>query len=279
MTVVDAASVSVEAVSVTEAPEDRISHPAQAIGKVLAVPLLPGQAFARSSFATEGSGAYLASALARGKRAVSVGVKADSALESVLYPGCTVDVVASFSATGPKRQCLSATLLQGLQVLAVGRRTVFVPGEGDRLDQLKKNRRLIVTLMVDSRQAQVLQLAAEHGSISLALRNPTDTYRVPASVVSLDDVLRRGGVRSRGPVQHLAKSTEAAVKSTAAAVRTAGSDDDTGPGSVLSPSLLPDYDFPESTWDVVILRGEASETRSFPAPTSARVDIEERDGN
>jgi len=273
MTVVDASSVKVEEVAETEAPEDHFTHPAQVIGKVLAVPLLSGQAFASSSFAAKGSGAYMATALAKGKRAFSVGVKADSALESLLYPGCTVDVVASFAGGGTNQERVSTALLQSLQVLAVGRRTVFVSEEsGDKLDQLRKTSRLVVTLMVDTRQAQMLQLASEYGSISLALRNPTDTHRVPASAVSLNEVLRWGGARSSpfGGMEHLAAPPRADGGTVSPAPAAAPDAVEAAPGWTpdAGTGLLPDYGFRENSWDIIVIRGDVAETQSFPPPAS-----------
>jgi Flp pilus assembly protein CpaB len=70
---------------------------------------------------------------------------------------------------------VSATILQKVQVLSVGRRTIVSDGESDIVsDSVEHTRRRIVTLMVSTEQAKSLQLAVNHGTISLALRNPLD---------------------------------------------------------------------------------------------------------
>lgn len=149
------------------------------------------QVFTNACFATEGSGLQLASLLGEGKRAVSVSLADYSALAGLLYPGSIVDVLVSVKLPAPqgRSKAVSTTLLEGIQVLAVGDHTVFTEGTSKpESDDLRRRRRLIVTLLVNSEQAQKLQLADEHGSISLALRNPTDIEPVTASATGLADL-------------------------------------------------------------------------------------------
>jgi Flp pilus assembly protein CpaB len=110
----------------------------------------------------------------------------------LLYPGCVVDVLAGFKLTYAyqgKGQAISTTLLHGIQVLAVEKKTI-VSKQEDELEAAKpptSSRNISVTLMVDPRQAEALQLAMKHGNISLALRNPLDKYPVDFDATVLSE--------------------------------------------------------------------------------------------
>jgi pilus assembly protein CpaB len=175
---VEADAVSQKTMPPSEAPEHFLSDPAQAVGRVVAVPVIAGQAITKKVFPMEGSGQELAGLLPAGMRAVTVALSSHEALEGLVYPGCVVDVIAGFELTGTDegRQALSRTLLEGVEVLAVESVTI-----GDATEQADAPQRvsgarrgLLVTLMVNSKQAEALQLVLGHGSISLAMRNPTD---------------------------------------------------------------------------------------------------------
>ena len=97
MTVITLDHITKEEMSKEELPEGPIMSPSQVIGKVLAVSVVEGQVLTDSCFVREGTGAHLASALPYGMRAVSVNLSSKSIPdELLLYPGCVVDVLASF---------------------------------------------------------------------------------------------------------------------------------------------------------------------------------------
>ncbi len=174
-------------------PEGYLTSPIQAIGRVLAVPVVAGQVLTESSFVTKGTEAQLAAALPYGMRAVSVSLSRQAISGGLLYPGCVVDVLASFRLPSSERargQAISTTLLHGIQVLGVeGETVVSERGAAEKATQAGRSsgRNLTVTLMVDSRQAEALQLALRHGSVSLALRNPLDRYPVDLDATILSE--------------------------------------------------------------------------------------------
>jgi pilus assembly protein CpaB len=168
---------------------DYFSDPVQVVGKVLAVPILKDQVLTRSALISEGSGAQLAAALPTGMRAVSVPVSKHSVMGGLLYPGCLVDVIATFNLrrSDAKGEALSTTLLRGIQVLAVQAESI-VSKANEEQQQTKvraSGRDLTVTLMVDSRQAEALQLAMNNGKITLAMRNPLDQQDVDSDAMVL----------------------------------------------------------------------------------------------
>ena len=122
-------------------------------------------------------------------RAVSVPVSKHSVMGGLLYPGSIVDVVATFRLSNNDRatgEAISTTLLHGVQVLAIQQKSIMSgPDSEEQSAPPASVRELTVTLMVDSKQAQALQLAMEKGSVSLAMRNPLDKDPVDAEAMVL----------------------------------------------------------------------------------------------
>jgi pilus assembly protein CpaB len=188
-----------------EMPEGALTNAVQVVGKVLAVPMVEGQPFTRTCFASEGSGFRVASVLPDGMRAMTLALVDYAGLHGLLYPGCTVDVLSAFRCGTSTRQseALSKVLLEDVQVLAVEHETLVSgteTAEGKRRDGQSQSRtkRLLVTLMVDLEQAAALQLAMQHGNVSLALRNPLDKAPASSEGVRLSQVAGRGVISDGG---------------------------------------------------------------------------------
>jgi pilus assembly protein CpaB len=182
MAVISSHHVVVQKVPQKGLSPDYCSNPIQVIGKVLSVPVVGGQVLTKSLLITEGSGAQLAAALPFGMRALSVPVANYSVMSGLLYPGCVVDVIATFrlrSGNPKKGQAVSMTLLHSIQVLAIQDESI-VSKSGSKDEAAKKMRgrssssTKTVTLMVDTKQVEALQLAMGYGKITLAMRNPLD---------------------------------------------------------------------------------------------------------
>ena len=183
MTVVILRHINTEMVSRDELPEGKLVSPAQIIGRVLSKKVVEGQILTESCFVTEGAGALLAAAIPPGMRAVTVSVSSKSMPDSIdsilLYPGCIVDVLVAYrlSSRSSEGQVGSATMLRAIHVIAVaGESVVSNPDVEEESGTKKRNtsRGSLVTLLVDTKQAEALHLAVENGSISLSLRNPLD---------------------------------------------------------------------------------------------------------
>jgi Flp pilus assembly protein CpaB len=162
-------------------PAGSFSQPALVVGQVLRKPLKKGQLFDTSCFTSEGTGVVLAGALQEGKRAVSIPLNDSGGVEALLYPGCMVDVLSVMQLkddTGLGEQSMSMTLLQGVYVLAVGDQTVVTPPQPEEKGLVGKAPASTVTLLVDTKQAEMLYLARLKGSVAVALRNPMDTAAV-----------------------------------------------------------------------------------------------------
>jgi pilus assembly protein CpaB len=206
MTVITSSYVTEGTAEKGELPEGYLSSPVQAIGGVLGVPVVEGQVLTESCFVSKGAGAQLAAALPHGTRAVSITLSSRDISGGLLYPGCVVDVLASFRLQRTEQKAgraISTTLLHGIQVLAVQGVSVVSnkaepEEEGGRLRRGSSAQRVTVTLMVDPKQAEALQLAKTYGIISLAMRNPLDKYAVDtdATVLSEGRLARLGSVLS-----------------------------------------------------------------------------------
>lgn len=189
MRIIEASDIRSMATTQSQLPEDVYQSAVSVIGKVLTVPMVQDQGFSVQNFATDGSGVHLASALTEGMRAMSVSLSSHAGLDGLLYPGSRVDVVATLqlpAAGAGKGDYVSTTLLEDVQVLAI--EDVSIVGrhrEEEASTMRRSSSRRMVTLLVDEQQAQVLQLAINHGTISLAMRNPLDN----ASLASNDSTL------------------------------------------------------------------------------------------
>jgi Flp pilus assembly protein CpaB len=180
-TVVETDAVEVRTTPSKDVPLGSFSQPAQVVGQVLRKPLKEGQLFDTSCFSSEGTGVVLAGALQAGKRAVSVPLSDSGGVEALLYPGCMVDVLAVMQLKdegGLGDQPMSMTLLQGIYVLAVGDQTVVTPPQPEEKGLVGKAPASTITLLVDTKQAEMLYLARQRGSVAIALRNPMDTVAV-----------------------------------------------------------------------------------------------------
>ena len=98
--IIDEQSVISRSIQRNAVPEDALTDVVQVLGKVLEVPLVKGQVFTKSAVAREGSGIHLAATLPQGMRAVAVSLADYSGLYGMLYPGCLVDVLVSYSGRG-----------------------------------------------------------------------------------------------------------------------------------------------------------------------------------
>jgi Flp pilus assembly protein CpaB len=211
----------------------------QIIGKVLITAMSKGQAFTKACFPSEGPGLELANRLPEGMRAVSMEISNGFGLRGLLYPGCTVDILVSLRSLS-KGEAVSRTLLEEVRVLAIDSRTVSSPEEEDaEKPKGEKSNNMMVTILVSSEQAQQLQLAAKHGTLSLALRNPRDTIATSHELTRLGALL---GEKEAVPIvipriEIEQKQPEKKEKSP-----------------------------PKPKWQVTVIQGQASEDVEFPLP-------------
>ncbi len=267
MTVVSKDDVALITADRDDAPNEAFSNTVQVIGKVLSAPLVAGQPLTQSSIVDQDPGVQMAANLPPGMRAVSVEVDEHSGVRGHLYPGCVVDVLAAFrlpsNASGSKSgQAVAKIFLQKIRVLAVGDKTLYSKHDPQEITDIvqrrvRSSRRPVVTLMVDAKQTKALQLAAAHGKISLAIRNPEDQIHTEDQAT----VLRDGQIKALDELED--------------ELRLAGDIPTPQPQPepiIPVPSLFElsedlDPPPPPPMWEMRIIRGASSEEiKSFPVP-------------
>jgi Flp pilus assembly protein CpaB len=173
--------VVVEQATATGLPESYFSSPPQAIGKTLKLGVVRGQALTPSCFLPENA---IDDLLKPGMLAFQIPLARRSTAVDLLYPGCVVDIFATFPLRDrDKGEAVVTPLLQNIQVLGVRDETVVTTAqEQDSKNPVARVERrritdssnVTVTLAVTSRQAAALQLTMERGTLGLAMRNPLD---------------------------------------------------------------------------------------------------------
>jgi pilus assembly protein CpaB len=200
MTILTEKVLGAETVKLTEAPQGYYTNPAQVVGKVLSLAVVEGQALTSDKIVRGGSSAELAATLPDGMRAVSVNLSGKQISGGMLYPGCIVDILVAFSLrSNDKGEALSTTMLERVPVLAVQGESVVSKPDPEKGTETAprvqtRSRDVTVTLMLDTKQAEALQLAAMNGSISVTLRNPLDVQPLDPDAT----VLNRGKLSRLG---------------------------------------------------------------------------------
>jgi pilus assembly protein CpaB len=269
MTVVDGKMIQSKRVKKTQVPQGALTTPVQFVGKVLTRPMVEGEPFTESCFATEGNGYYVAAALKSGQRAVSVHLRDHSAMAGLLYPGSVVDVIVSVQSPNGAREALATTLLQGAQVLAIGSQTVTSatdfkdrnPGALSGGKGQTTNTRQ-VTLLVTPKQAEILQLAAQYGVMSLTMRHPTDTTPVRQELTRISEFT--GNEQTRAGSNLISAFAAALMNAKLAA----GSNPTTKPTAVIA--ATPDARTEVNPlWEMLVVRGAKAQTQKFAMPEGA----------
>lgn len=273
MTVIREEHLETREVPTEEAPHKAISESVTAVGRMLAVPVVKSQPVTHNLLVPEGSGPSVAGLLPAGGRAMSVMMTDHTGIRDLLYPGSTVDILASFRLPGGENtagQALSTTLLQNIQVLAVDDHVVSgEPRTAEEAEEVSENARakpvretnkFLATVLVNTRQAEALQLAMEYGTISFALRNPTDTTS------SDDDATLLSG----GQLAQMADFLQASVKEPKNLTNAEGGLSDVSSiqafaDPTYAPSVPAGAQFRD--WMINIIRGtELAEQRSVQVP-------------
>ena len=183
-----------------------MSKPEQIIGKTVKRELRRGSTFDTRDFYPTGQGPGIAHRLKPGLRAITVAMLPTNALIGFAGAGQSVDVLfhyghgdASASATeGSRRRrgnqnlpadlrAATSTLIQDAEILAFNKQT----NEVAETKNVPMDERVLVTLAVFPREAELLRLATGHGELSMTLRSPRDSESVPTvSPRTLDEIIQ-----------------------------------------------------------------------------------------
>jgi pilus assembly protein CpaB len=136
-------------------------------------------------------------------RAVTVAVDPVSGVGGYLKPGDHVDVVATFRTFGIDREAVARTVLQDVQLLALGSQ---IEKERLRKDGAKpsfSSGKDTATLLVTPAEAERLALAEAEGKLRLALRSAGDIARVDSKGITSAAVIGISASGEMGPVQRV----------------------------------------------------------------------------
>ena len=171
------------------------NDPQRVVNRNITVPVLKGTQIIESMFAVADV-AGIAARIPAGKRAFSVFVTDVTAVGELIQPGDMVDLMVTVEAgsfqdgIGVSEEIMTRTVLENILVLAVNQRSsTRRPGEGVDVSQQaegsilsgdrqtaggKKDRIKTLTLSLDPREVQILNLSQEIGTISASLRSSFD---------------------------------------------------------------------------------------------------------
>lgn len=148
-------------------------------GRVASTQIFTGEPILEAKLAREGATGGLSSVLAEGKRAISIQANEIVGVAGYIRPGSRVDIMVNTHDS--KDQALSKIVLENILVLATA--------QDDKRDQTKPKVVSTVTLEVDPRQAEMIDLARSIGTLSMALRNSLDTAAVKTVGVTRKDLM------------------------------------------------------------------------------------------
>lgn len=172
-------------------PESAVADPAPLVGRVAMSPIVKGEPILEQKLASTAAGSGLAALLPEGMRAVAVRVDDVVGVAGFVHPGDHVDVIATLRPVETSGEPpVSKIVLQGIRVLAVGKEVTRPGGSVE-----KAVTATVVTLMVDSEQAEKLALSATKGQILLALRSRVDLAEVETRGITPPVLLRGGETR------------------------------------------------------------------------------------
>ena len=181
----------------------------QVVGRTPKERILASEIVRSERIARREAGIGLNAIIVAGKRAVSIGVKAEDAVAGFIQPLNYVDVIVVIrpdSAKDINARAVSKTLMQGIKVLAVS----LTGNWGDETEtatiakaqtsktkkapKKSKNRTYVkgkrtVTLEVTLEEAEELALAAEKGQLTLALRADIDITQVETHGATADTII------------------------------------------------------------------------------------------
>ncbi len=286
MTIVTLDDFVKQSVPRNEMPQGQVPSPTLVVGRALAVPVVGGQVLTESCFIPDGAGARVVGMMPDGMRYVTLNLNSRAVPDALfLYPGSVVDVLFSFKLSSKSiGEAGALTILSGIQVVAVNGESIVSDSEQDANAKTRKaNAGLQVTVMVDQKQAEALQVLADNGNLSLTIRNPLDktvgdkqaTVLSQGQLARLSELLTAEGVAAPQKERAMREWLASQVLGTE---EEPNQSDSAKPGQSIeknsdiniAPPVLPTYleqqNQPKknSRWGITVIRGVKTETEEIP---------------
>lgn len=184
---IDAAMVEIRNVPKSQAPAGGLATIEEAVSRTAYIPMLPGEFVIEPKLLPKGSRPGLASMIKPGMRAFTITTPTfSSSLAGFLMPGNRVDVLLTLTPSGSSsnnEDATTSTLLQNVELLAVH---TMVDAPADNRANPTEARS--VTLLVTPKQASILDLAQNKGTLHLSLRNIKDDTDAEETTATLADL-------------------------------------------------------------------------------------------
>jgi pilus assembly protein CpaB len=180
--------IEVREIPKTEAPEDALHQPSEAMERAAMTQLDKGDMIREKKLAEKGAGRGMAALIKTGMRAFTISTPSfSSSLAGFILPGNKVDVLLTVNLPGSTEDepsgSSTTTLLQNVEILAV-HTTVNTP----TANKTDPDQARSVTLMVSPEDASLLDLGQNKGTLHLSLRNLKDTGSIKPKPVTLADL-------------------------------------------------------------------------------------------
>lgn len=182
-----------------DAPKTVVAEINSVLERPLLFPVNANEPITTGKIASVSGAEGIAATIEPGKRAVSVPITDSTGAGGLIQPRAHVDVL--FTRSGSMAEAVTATVLEDIVVLSIGRSTEVQTGPADPRAPRPQNQ--AATLLVTPEQARKLEWARNQGKISLALRNPLDrTVAEENRPTTVFDVAAPVGIRGRRPAQY-----------------------------------------------------------------------------
>lgn len=166
------------------APEGHLSTVEEAVSRTADFPFLKGEFIVEPKLFPKGSGAGLAAMVPPGMRAFTIQTPSfSSTLAGLVRPRDRVDVLLTMEQGFAQGGTTTSTLLQQVELLAV-HTTIDAPSS----DKAKPTETRSVTLLVTPRDAAILDLGQNKGTLHLSLRNIKDETTHETPPVTMTDL-------------------------------------------------------------------------------------------
>jgi len=167
-------------------PLGYVGNPQDVVGRGLISDLQENEPLLESKLAPKGTGGGLPIIISEGKRALTMRVNEVSGVAGFVTPNTRVDVLLTMENQNTGGEPATRIIMQDMRVLAAG--------QSIQPDKEGKPRSVpVVTFLVSPEQAETLALAAQQGSIQLALRNQLDTNEVRTAGARRSALMRGAG--------------------------------------------------------------------------------------
>ncbi len=149
----------------------KMAEKSKVVGLKLGTPIQPGQTIMWTDLTTSSEERRdLSSLITPGRRGVAIRTSRDDHGILLVKPGDYVDILVVTQKQNQK--CKAAIILQRVLVLAKGVETN--PEAQQDMQRTAQERDSLLTLSLSPSETQLLQVAAEQGRLTVAIRNPED---------------------------------------------------------------------------------------------------------